>query len=65
MPNKIMSKKSKEIILVVDDTPTNLETMEIVLNRPEWEVVSVDSGTAALSCITDPHGCANARYEWL
>ncbi|MCP3851590.1 MAG: EAL domain-containing protein [Gammaproteobacteria bacterium] len=44
-----MQKHSNEIILVVDDTPTNLETMEVVLKRPDWEIVTVDSGDAALS----------------
>jgi two-component system cell cycle response regulator len=48
-----MSDESKTKILIVDDRPENLLSLESLLERPDVEILTADSGNSALSLVLD------------
>lgn len=48
-----MSNDTKTKILIVDDRPENLLSLEDLLERPDLEIMTADSGNIALSMILD------------
>jgi PAS domain S-box-containing protein len=43
-----LRKNAKSLILVVDDTPTNLQLMQSILELAEYEVITASNGPSAL-----------------
>lgn len=48
-----MSHSTPARILVVDDHPDNLDLLEVVLERQNYQVFRAASGTEALNCVVD------------
>ena len=70
--NSEVAVKAKPVnILIVDDKPENLLSLESILERKDRNIVKADSGNEALKIALEmpvsphPAGCADAGYGWL
>ncbi|SFP89231.1 putative bifunctional diguanylate cyclase/phosphodiesterase [Pseudomonas borbori] len=50
---QLMQERIRQTLLVVDDRPDNLESMEALLDGGDWLLRCVDSGEAALQCLLE------------